>query len=56
MEKRTHYRCLTCVRGEENNLRWYVRNSEEVLLRIVGKKGKVKVDEAKDPKENKKSG
>lgn len=55
MEKRTHYRCLTCVRGEENNLRWYVRNSEEVLLRIVRKKGKVKVDEAKDPKENKKS-
>ena len=25
------------------------------MLRIVGKKGKVKVDEAKDPKENKKS-
>ena len=23
---------------EENNVRWYVRNSEEVLLRIVGKK------------------
>ena len=55
MGKRTHYRCEACVRGEENNLRWYVRFCEEVLLRMVGKKGTVKVDEAKAPKENKKS-
>ena len=37
------------VCGEENNLSWYVRNSE-VLLRKIGAKGTVKVDEAKDPK------
>ena len=33
---------------------WYVRNSE-VLLRKVGEKGTVKVDEEKDLKEYKKS-
>ena len=37
-----------------HNLSWYVRNSE-VLLRKVGEKGTVKVDEEKDPKEYKKS-
>ena len=44
----------TYVCGEENNLSWCVRNSE-VLLRKIGEKGTVKVDEAKDPKEYKKS-
>ena len=47
--------CEACVCGEENSLSWYVRNSEEVLLRKVGEKGTVKVDEAKDPKEYQKS-
>ena len=28
--------CERCVRREENNLSWCVRNSEEVLLRKVG--------------------
>ena len=28
--------CESCVRGEENNLSWCVRNSEEALLRKVG--------------------
>ena len=28
--------CKCCVRREENSLSWYVRNSEEVLLREVG--------------------
>ena len=40
---------------EESNLSWYSRNSQEVLLRKVGELGTVKVDEAKDPKEYKKS-
>ena len=34
--------------NNNNNLSWYVRNSE-VLLRKVGEQGTVKVDEAKDP-------
>jgi len=37
-----------------HNLSWYVRNSE-VLPRKLSEKGTVKVDEAKDPKEYKKS-
>ena len=28
--------CESCVRREENNLSWCVRNSEEALLRKVG--------------------
>ena len=44
-----------CVRGEENNLRWYVRNCNEVMLRKVGERGTVKVEEAKDTREYKKS-
>ena len=47
--------CEACVCGEENSLSWYGRNSEEVLLGVVGEKGTVKVDEAKNPKENQKS-
>ena len=42
--------CKAYVCGEESNLSWCVRNSEEVLLRKVGEKGAVKVDEAKEPK------
>ena len=28
--------CESCVRREENNVSWYVRNSEKELLRKVG--------------------
>ena len=47
--------CEAYVCGDENNSSWHERNSEEVLLRKVGEKGTVKVDEAKDPKEYKRS-
>ena len=43
----------SCVRREENNLSWYVRNSEEVLLRKVGDSNVVNISEAVDPKEYK---
>ena len=45
--------CESCVRREENNLSWYVRNSEEVLLRKVGDSNVVNISEAVDPKEYK---
>ena len=41
------------VRREENNLSWYVRNSEEVLLRKAGDSNVVNISEAVDPKEYK---
>ena len=48
--------CKACVRGrEENNLGWYVGRRNEVLLRKVGERGTVKTDEAKKPREYKKS-
>ena len=45
--------CESCVRTEENNLSWYVRNSEEALLRKVGESNVVNISEAVDPKEYK---
>ena len=45
--------CECCVRREENNLSWYVRNSEEVLLRKVGDSNVVNISEAVDPKKYK---
>ena len=33
--------CERCVRREEDNLSWYVRNSEEALLRKVGEEGEL---------------
>ena len=45
--------CKCCVRREENNLSWYVRNSEEVLLRKVGGSNVVNISEALDPKKYK---
>ena len=45
--------CESCVRREENNLSWYVRNSEEALLRKVGDSNVVNLSEAADPKEYK---
>ena len=43
--------CECCVRREENNLSWYVRNNEEVLLRKVKDSFVVNISEAVDPKE-----
>ena len=45
--------CESCVRREENSLSWYVRNSEEALLRKVGDSNVVDISEAVDPKEYK---
>ena len=45
--------CECCVRREENNLSWYVRNREEVLLRKVGDSNVVNISEAVDPKKYK---
>ena len=45
--------CKSCVRREENNLSWYVRNSEEALLRKVEDSNVVNISEAVDPKEYK---
>ena len=42
--------CEGCVKREENNLSWYVRNSEEALLRKVGDSNVVNISEAVDPK------
>ena len=45
--------CESCVRREENSLIWYVRNSEEALLRKVGDSNVLDISEAVDPKEYK---
>ena len=45
--------CECCVRREESNLSWYVRNSAEVLLRKVGDSNVVNISEAVDPKKYK---
>ena len=37
--------CEGCVRGEENSLEWYVRNSLDVLLQGVIVTGKIKSEE-----------
>ena len=42
--------CESCVRREESNLSWYVRNSEEALLRKVGDSKVVNISKAVDPK------
>ena len=44
---------IRCMRREENNLSWYVKNSEEALLRKVGDSNVVNISEAVDPKEYK---
>ena len=44
--------CESCVRREENSLSWYVRNSEEALLRKVGDSNVVDISEAVDQKEH----
>ena len=39
----------SCVRREEKYFSWYVRNSEEALLRKVGDSTVVNISEAVDP-------
>ena len=43
-----------CVKEEENNLAWYVQNSNEEMLQIVKLHGHLKIDESKEPKTFKK--
>ena len=47
--------CEHCVRGEENSLNWYIKNSKEVLLRKVGETSLVNIEEAVEPSEYKKT-
>ena len=42
--------CESCVKGEENNLGWYIKNSREILLRKVGETSIVKTEEAMESK------
>ncbi len=43
--------CENCVKGEENNLRWYIKNSREIFLRKVGEISIVNTEEALEPNE-----
>ena len=43
--------CENCVKGEENNLGWYMKNSREILLRKVGEISIVSTEEAMEPNE-----
>ena len=47
--------CESCVKGEENNLGWYKKNSREILLRKVGEPSIVNTEEAMEPNEYKRS-
>ena len=46
--------CEACVRSEINDLGWYLRNSEEVLLKEVRKSKIIDVESSKEKKEYKK--
>ena len=41
--------CENCVRGGENNLSWYIKNSRDILLRNVGETSMVDTEEAMEP-------
>ena len=47
--------CENCVKGEENNLGWSIKNSSEILLRKVGEINIVNTEEVMEPNEYKKS-
>ena len=47
--------CENCVKGEENNLGWYIKNSREIVLRKVGETSIVNTEEAMEPNEYKRS-
>lgn len=39
--------CENCVKGEENNPSWYIKNSTDVLLRKIGKASIVNTEEGR---------
>ena len=43
--------CESCVKEEENNLSWYIKNSEEIMLRKVEAMGIVNVKDSVKPSE-----
>ena len=47
--------CENCVKGEENNLGWYIKNSREIVLRKVGETSIVNTEETMEPNEYKRS-
>ena len=46
--------CESCVQSEENSLGWYVKNSEELMLKAVKWQGIIHTDVAMKPEEFKK--
>ena len=47
--------CESCVKEEENNLSWYIKNSEEIMLRKVEAMGMVNVKDTVKPSEYKRN-
>ena len=39
--------CDTCIKSEENRLGWYVKQSNELMLKVASTKGIIKAGEAK---------
>ena len=40
--------CEDCVRAEENNVAWYIKNAVEPLLLEVRRSGMIKTEDCKD--------
>ena len=47
---------VMCVKGEENNLAWYIKNTTEEMLQMVRIHGHLSTEECKDPKVFRKEG
>ena len=47
--------CESCVKEEENNLSWYIKNNEEIMLRKVEAMGMVNVKDTVKPSEYKRN-
>ena len=47
--------CESCVKEEENNLSWYIKNSEEIMLKKVEGMGMVNVKDTVKPSEYKRN-
>ena len=47
--------CVSCVTEEENNLSWYIKNSDEIMLRKMGALGMVNMKDTVKPSEYKKN-
>ena len=43
--------CDTCIKSEENRLGWYVKQSNELMLKVVSTKGVIKTEEAVRPED-----